>query len=221
MYLVNVMVIEDLNKIYDTMQEKYGAAELNSIYNGGCEENPEICFIFMNPTGRNIASLKTWNGRRSPWIATKNIWKLFYRINLLNQRIYEEIQSKKAKEWNEHFADEVYDDVKIHRYFITNFAKCTQIDARPLPDLVYKEYLELLYQEIEIIKPKKIITFGNQISSIFLNQKINVSKCRKKSFSKEIKGTIYQVYPVFYPVGNGMRNIDMAVEDLKYIKEIR
>ena len=50
---------EELEKLiveYDKLQEKYGAKELKSIYNGGKVENPELCFVFMNPTGRNIAS---------------------------------------------------------------------------------------------------------------------------------------------------------------------
>ena len=72
------MKIEDLNKEYDRLQNKYGSKNLTPIYNGGCENNPQICFVFMNPTGRNVASLKTWNGRKSPWIGTKNIWKLFF-----------------------------------------------------------------------------------------------------------------------------------------------
>lgn len=55
------MKIIDLNKEYDRLQEKYGARELNSIYNGGCENNPDVLFIFMNPTGRNVTSLKSWN----------------------------------------------------------------------------------------------------------------------------------------------------------------
>ena len=32
-----------------------------------------------------------------------------------------------------------------------------------------------------------------------------------------IKENEYSVYPVFYPIGNGMRNIDLAIEDLNYI----
>ena len=52
------MKLEDLKQEYDKLQEKYGAKGLDSIYNGGCTENPEICFVFMNPTGRNIASSK-------------------------------------------------------------------------------------------------------------------------------------------------------------------
>ena len=50
------MKISDLNKEYDRLQMKYGAKELISIYNGGCVNNPDICFVFMNPTGKNIAS---------------------------------------------------------------------------------------------------------------------------------------------------------------------
>ena len=208
------MKIKDLNKEYDKLQKTYGAKELKSIYNGGCEENPEICFVFMNPTGRNIASLKEWKGRRSPWIGTKNIWKLFYKINLLDKNLYEEIQKKKPNEWTEEFADIVYENVTKHKYFITNLGKCTQIDARPLPNSVYKKYLELLNKEIEIINPKIIITFGNQVSSIILNQEITVSKCRKKSYLKNINGKEYEIFPTYYPIGNGMRNIDLAVEDI-------
>ena len=211
------MEIKDLNKKYNSMQKKYGAKELSSIYNGGCENNPDICFVFMNPTGKNVASELSWKGRRSPWIGTKNIWKLFYQINLLDENIYNEILKRKGKEWDEDFADIVYQDIENKKYFITNLGKCTQIDARPLPDSVLKEYLHLLYKEIDIIKPKKIITFGNQVSSIFLKDKISVSGWRKKKTKIKINKKEYDVYPVYYPVGNGMRNIDLVIEDLKYI----
>ena len=112
-----------------------------------------------------------------------------------------------------------YEEVKKHKYFITNLGKCTQLDARPLPDSVYKEYLHLLEKEIEIINPKVIILFGNQVSSIVLNEKISVSQCRKKQFLKTINGKQYKCYAVFYPVGNGRFNIDKSIEDILYIKQ--
>lgn len=139
----------------------------------------------MNPTSRNIASSKEWKGLKSPWIGTKNIWDLFYSVNLLDKNIYDKIRSIKGSEWTESFAQEVYLDVKKHKYFITNLGKCTQVDARELPDKVYKEYLHLLEKEIDIINPKVIILFGNQVSSIVLNEKISVSQCRKKKFEKK------------------------------------
>lgn len=213
------MKISELQKEYDKLQKLYGAKELNSIYNGGCEKNPLICFVFMNPTGKNIACVSSWKGRRSPWIGTKNIWKLFYQVGLLKEDIYQEIQKKKPNDWNEEFADEVYQEVEKKSFFITNLGKCTQIDARKISNMVYQKYLKLLYEEIKIIKPKRIVTFGNQVSSIFLEQDIKVSDCRKRCFRKKIGNDEYEVYPVYYPIGNGMRNIGKAVEDIKYILE--
>lgn len=213
------MKLEDLKPKYDKLQKKYGAKELDSIYNGGCTENPDICFVFMNPTGRNIASSKEWKGIKSPWIGTKNIWDLFYQLDLMDEKIYKTIKSIKGEEWTEEFAEEVYKDVKEHKYFITNLGKCTQVDARVLPNSVYEEYLELLKKEIEIINPKAIILFGNQVSSIILEEKISVSQCRKKLFKKSINNTEYDFYSVYYPVGNGRFNIDKSIEDIKYIKE--
>lgn len=211
------MKIKDLNKFYDKLQLEYGEPTLSSIYNGGCEESPDICFVFMNPTGKNVASTKEWKGRRSPWIGTKNIWKLFYNVGLIDEELFTKIQSMKASEWDEEFADYVYSKVEENKYYITNLGKCTQIDARPLPDSVLKQYLDLLYKEIDIIKPKKIIVFGNQVSTIFLGQKICVKSVRKQEFKIEINQKEYPVYAVFYPIGNGMRNIDLAIEDIKYI----
>ncbi len=213
------MKLDDLKPEYDKLQLKYGAKELDSIYNGGCSKNPDICFVFINPTERNIASSKEWKGIKSPWIGTKNIWDLFYKLDLMDQEIYRLIKSIKPTEWTEDFAKEVYSDVEKNKYFITNLGKCTQLDAKTLPNSVYQEYLKLLENEIEIINPKVIILFGNQVSSIVLNQKISVSECRKKPFSKNINGKEYKCYSVYYPVGNGRFNIYKSIEDIRWIIE--
>ena len=213
------MKLEELKPQYDKLQIKYGTKELDSIYNGGCTKNPEICFVFMNPTGRNIASSKEWKGIKSPWIGTKNIWDLFYKLDLMDEKIYKKIKEIKPQEWSEEFAKEVYDDVKQHKYFITNLGKCTQTDARVLPNSVYEEYLELLEKEIEIINPKVVVLFGNQVSSIVLGQKISVSQCRKKLFLKKIGDKVYKFFSVYYPVGNGRFNMDKSIEDIMFIKE--
>ncbi len=213
------MTLEDLKQKYDKLQLKYGDPSLDSIYNGGCINNPDVCFVFMNPTGRNIASNKSWKGLKSPWIGTKNIWDLFYSVNLINKDLYDKIKSIKGSEWTEEFAEEVYEEVKNRKYFITNLGKCTQVDARPLPDSVYKKYLDLFLKEIEIINPKVIILFGNQVSSIVLDEKISVSECRKKEFRKKINKKEYKLYSVYYPIGNGRFNIDKSIEDIKWILE--
>lgn len=213
------MKLEDLKVKYDQLQKKYGAKELDSIYNGGCAKNPNICFVFMNPTGRNIASSKEWKGIKSPWIGTKNIWDLFYQLELIDEEIYKKIKEYKPTDWTEEFAKQVYEEVEKHQYFITNLGKCTQVDARVIPNSVYEEYLDLLEQEIEMINPKVVVLFGNQVSSIVLKQKISVSQCRKQLFTKNINGKEYKFYSVYYPIGNGRFNIDKSIEDIKYIMQ--
>lgn len=97
-----------------------------------------------------------------------------------------EILSKKSRDWDYEFCDRVYDEVQKRNYFITNLGKCTQIDARPIEDEILTKYLDLLFKEISIIKPKIIITFGNQVSSIILNEKISVSMMRKSILKKKL-----------------------------------
>ena len=174
----------------------------------------------MNPTARNIAADKSWQGPRSPWIGTKNIWDLFRAIKIIDEDLYREIKSKKGREWTPDFAKKVYKKVENNKIFITNLGKCTQIDARPLPDKVFKEYLTLMENEIAIVNPKVIILFGNQVSSIFLKEKISVSTSRKKKYIKEINNKKYTCFSVYYPIGNGRFNIDKSIEDILWIKEV-
>jgi len=217
------MDLQKLNEEFAKLQNKYGAKELDAICNGGCEINPDICFVFMNPTLKNIASSKEWRGIKSPWIGTKNIWDLFFALGLLDNDIYNKIKSIKGIDWTEPFAEQVYRSIADNKCYITNLGKCTQVDARELPNSVYEQYLDLFLKEIDIVKPKIIVLFGNQVSSVVLNEKISVSQCRKKKFEKEINSNIYNFYSLYYPVGNGRFNIDKTIEDLKWIiaKEIK
>ena len=213
------MNLETLKNEYEKMQQVYGDKTLKSINFGGCDTNPDICFVFMNPTSKNVASDPLWDGIRAPWIGTKNIWDLFVATNLFDIDIYNEIKSKKANEWDKKFAEKVYNEVKKNKIFITNLGKCTQIDARPIQNSVYEKYLSLLEREIEIVDPKVIVLFGNQVSTVFLKEKISVSQCRKIEFIKNINGKEYKCYAIFYPIGNGRFNINKSIEDILWIKE--
>lgn len=206
--------ITQIHKEYDKLQLKYGDPTLSSIYGAGCIENPAIMFIFMNPTGRNISSIPSWEGLRAPWIGTKQVWDIFENLGLLKSDIYLKIKSKKPEEWNCDFANEVYEDIQNHSVFITNLGKCTQVDARPLHNSVFKDYLKLMYKEIEIVNPKKIITFGNQVSSILLGKSVSVSNYMDNE--KEVLNG-YEIYPTYYPVGQGRRNMPLAIKRMKTI----
>ena len=210
------MTFQELNKQYQQMQNRYGDTNLDSVLYGGKLNNPKLCLIFMNPTGRNITASKEWLGEKAPWIGTKNVWNLLNQCNLINNDLKDEIYSKKPNDWDYEFSKKVYKEIEDNGIYITNLAKCTQTDARPLHDNVFKDYLHLLYEELDIVKPEKIVTFGNQVSKIFIGRPISVSKDRKNIYSVNIKESIYNTLPVYYPVGQGQRNMGKAVEDIKW-----
>lgn len=213
------MQVENLKPDFDRLQKKFGDRRLHAIYGAGCLVAPDICFVFMNPTGKNVAASSSWNGLRAPWLGTKNVWKLFRKIGIIEQSLYDRIQTMRPEEWDPNFADEVYRQLQVNKIYVTNLSKSTQRDARSLPDSVFRQYLPFLHQEIAAIKPRLIISLGNQVSSIILNQPIKVSEQRRRCLPLTIEKETYSVYPVYYPVGQGMRNMDKAVEDIRWVME--
>ena len=211
------MQIKKLLRQFDELQHIHGDKNLDSIYGAGQINNPKVCLVFMNPTGRNVASDKKWCGLKAPWIGTKNVWKMFFQLGFFEESFFNEINEKKPSDWDYKFADKVYTKVSDNSIYITNLSKATQIDARPLRDVVFKEYLGLFKEEINILNPRIIITFGNQVSSILLGKNIKVSDYRKKHENIKVNGNAFKVFPVYYPVGQGMRNIKKAKEDIAWI----
>lgn len=215
------MTKKELIKEFDKLQEKFGSANCNVVYGGGKNKNPDLCLVFMNPTAKNIATNKEWKGIRCQWLGTKQVWNFLTNVGLFEKSINNQIQNMKPKDWSPEFCKKVYNEVARQGLYITNLAKCTQDDARPLPNKIFKEYRNLLLEELKIVNPKKIILFGNQVSSIVLNKKISVSEYRKASENLIIKNKNFKCYPVYYPVGNGFFNAPKAIEDLKYIIEVK
>lgn len=211
------MQIKKLFKKFNELQDVYGDKNLNAIYGAGQIKNPKLCLVFMNPTGKNVASDKKWVGLKAPWIGAKNIWKMFYQLGFFDKDFFDDINKRKPKDWDYGFTEKVYKKVSDNSIYITNLSKATQIDARPLKDDIFIKYLDLFREEIDIISPQIIITFGNQVSSILLNKGIRVSEYRKKYENLDINGGVVKIFPVYYPVGQGMRNMKKAKEDIDWI----
>ena len=212
---------KELHKRANVLQKKHGAPGLSAVYGAGCMDKPNLMFIFMNPTGRNVSANPNWKGLRAAWLGTKQVWGMFRELDLLSQKAYKETQTRKVEEWDSAFAEEVYKDLSQHKVYITNLAKCTQTDAKPLSDKVFIDYLEHTKQEILRTKPKHIITFGNQVSSILLDKKISVSDYKKTDNEiVDIGGNVFNVYPTFYPVGQGRRNQPLSVKRIQAIIDL-
>lgn len=207
---------------FDKPQELYGEKTLKPIYGAGAISNPKLLLIFMNPIAKNISSNNEWRGIRAPQVGTKNIWKLLFQLEIINIRLFNQTQIKKPGEWTPYFVNEIYSYIAGNKVFITNFAKCTQLDARLLKDSVFKSYRDLLLEEISFLNPKAIITFGNQVSENLLKKKVSVKNYSLLEFEIiEIFNNSYRVYPCYYPVGQGQRNMPLAVQRvLNVIKQV-
>lgn len=217
------MQITELFPKFDNLHKIHGSKNLTSIYGAGEINNPNICLIFMNPTAKNIASSPNWQGIKAPWLGTKNVWRLFNKLGLFKDaQILKQIETIKPSEWTTDFAEEVYNEVAKQSIYITNIAKCTQDDAKHLSDSIYKEYLPLMIEEITYIKPKLILALGNQVNSVLLGRPVSVSKYTTVEFEylPIPNGDQVKVYPSYYPVGQGMRNISKAIYRINKVLEI-
>ena len=212
------MQLEFLHPNLDRLQYIHGNALLKSIYGTGCIKNPKVMFVFMNPTARNISANINWKGLRAPWLGTKNVWNIFYKLGLLSAVSFKKTQEIKPEQWTEKFSRAIYSELKNKKVFVTNLAKCTQINARPLNDKVFKDYLNLMLKEIEIIHPQNIVSFGNQVSSVLLSKAISVSDYSGvKNEILKINNLVFNIYPTYYPVGQGSRNMPNAIKRIKNV----
>ena len=210
------MQTESLHGEIDALQLMHGDLSLCAIYGAGCVDGPRAMLVFMNPTARNVSAAREWQGLRAPWLGTRDVWGMLAELGMLPHALYEEIRVMQPADWTADFADRVYAELARQGIFVTNLAKCTQPDARPLGNAVYREYLEVMKSEIALVRPQRIIAFGNQVSSVLLGRPVSVSAyAGERSEPLLVDGEEFRVYPTWYPVGQGRRNMPLAVTRIR------
>ncbi|MBP9817180.1 hypothetical protein KBC75_00300 [Candidatus Shapirobacteria bacterium] len=207
---MSYLQINDFDAELEQLQLKHGNPSICSINGAGCIDNPRLFLLFMNPTAKNVSANKNWRGLRAPWIGTKNIWKLLLKLNLIDKEQFDKTQKLKPTEWTTDFAESLYKTLANNKIYLSNLAKCTQDDARPLKNAVFREYLELTKKEVYKVSAINIVSFGVQVSEILLGKKIELKSSTEEELVIEDKK--FNIYPTYYPVGQGMRNMGKAVE---------
>lgn len=206
-----------LHNWFDTLQKTYWEKTLHSVYGAGCIDNPKICLMFMNPTARNISCLPDRTWIRAPRIWFKQTRKMIYELWFLSPVMFAKTQWSTSQRTPQ-FVEELYTHLANQWIYITNLAKCTQADAKALPDSVFKQYLPSIYEELQQLNPQKVITFWNQVSSILLQKAVNVSWYNSEEYETlVISDKRYTIYPCRYPVGMWYRNIGKAKERIQAI----
>lgn len=79
--------------------------------------------------------------------------------------------------------------------YIANVLKCRPPNNRdPLPEEV-EVCKPVLLRQIELIRPKIIVTLGNHATRLILDKNVSISAVR----GKKLKGSGYFVFPLFHP----------------------
>ncbi len=209
--------IEEIKKEIDALHRKFGDQNYRIIYGTGCVKNPKVFFLLMNPTARNLSTHADWKGLRASWVGHKKMWSLFADVGVFDKALNTKVQALKSGEWTPELVEEIYENLAEHKAYATGLGRCVQPDARPLPNSVFQESRAVTLAEIAQINPSVIISFGNQVSSNLLGVPIKVSENRRAKYILPIGKKQFAVYPTFYPVGMGLRNIGKAIEDIRYI----
>lgn len=210
-----VLQLSQLFPDFDRLHTLHGSAAHAPVYGAGETRRPKLCLVFMNPTARNISADPSWPGLRAPWLGTKPVWRLLAKLNLINATLANQIEKLKPADWTPALAQTVYQNIADHSVYITNLAKCTQPDARPLANKVMRAYRTLMLSELDLLNPQAVVTFGNQVSSILLGKTVSVSNFPDTSYLILDSDLKHQVFPTYYPVGQGTRNLPKAVSRIR------
>jgi DNA polymerase len=215
------MKLKELWKEVERVNKRFPSKYKPILGNGKCE-NPKFLFVFINPTKTNISSHSDWEGFRAPFIGTKPVWRVFHKAGLFNSQLLRVINASEI--WSSRFAGLVYKSLAKRGMYLTNIVKWTGSNA-DLPNAAkIKAFLPLLKKEIEIVKPKYIITMGLIPFEHLTGHKIKlgeyykeVMKTKKlKTYDLKLGSKTYKVVPCYFPVGRG--DPKKAIEILKLLK---
>lgn len=194
------------------------------ILGNGKTYKPKIMFVFINPTIRNISSSKTWVGPRFPFIGTKQVWRIFCKAGLFDERLLNHINENST--WSINFTNRVLDYLKNREFYLTNIVKWTGSDARLPESKKIKLFLPVLENEIELVKPEYIVTFGLIPFENLTRTKIKLSRYYETVMKKrelepisiQINNFKTKVIPCYFPIGRG--NPKRAIELLKLVDKL-
>lgn len=217
------MSLKQLWKEVDKLSKRFPSDYRPILGNGKCDK-PKFMIVFINPTKANISSHPGWKGFRAPFIGTKPVWRVLNNAGLIGKQSAKIIQI--SKDWSPWFAGIVYKSLARRGVYLTNIVKWTGSNA-DLPNAEkIKAFLPLLKKEIEIVKPKYIVTMGLIPFEHLTGQKIKLKdyysevqkKKRLRNFDLEINSKKYKVIPCYFPVGRG--DPKKATEILKLLKTL-
>lgn len=196
---------------------------LRHILGGGKFRKPKFFFLFINPTHKNLSSRVGYAGkRRYPFIGVRHLYKGLAAAGFVERALIEEIYDRG---WQISDEQRVEASLRQHDVYISNFVKCAQPNPKNPKRSVMREDLPLLAEELEIVQPDYVVTFGllplEMLSGDSYRMRDILQTVKSRTYlplrSLVLNEKQYKILPSYYPFGHG--NEPKAHQILSYIRK--
>ncbi|MDE2001479.1 MAG: hypothetical protein KGI60_02850 [Patescibacteria group bacterium] len=165
---------------------------------------PDLMLVFVNPTHRNTSADPSYRGPRFPFIGVRQLWRVLADAGLIDRKKAAALPPR--KEWTAADTATIQQELVKHKLFITNVVKCCyDHSAYPERDAV-RHHLDLLGEEIRIVRPKTIVAFSGFVYQTLTGQSVKMGEYWKdgqKALPEIISGLRIPTLPCYFPVGRG------------------
>ena len=216
-----------LQNLYDRVEDcarcRKEKNPLRHILGGGEFKKPKFFFLFINPTHKNRSSHAAYPGRRRyPFIGVRHLYKGLAEANFVDKEVVKNIYKKGWQTQDEHRIER---SLRTNKIYISNFVKCARPNPQNPTKSVMREDLPLLAEELSIVRPQYIVTFGLLPLGVLTGKVYKLrdilatiqDKTYKPLLSVPLNGKQYKILPCYYPLGHG--NPPKAHKILTYIKK--
>jgi hypothetical protein len=159
---------------------------------------PKLMLVLVNPTYRNLSSAPDYKGLRFPFIGVRHFWRVLADGGLISKKVAYDLPL--PVKWKKEDTEKIKRELVENKLFLTNVVKCCYNHSEYPQKQVVKSHLNLLEEEIGIVKPRRIVAFGGL-----------VYKTLTKSLKLEIP-----LISCYFPVGRGRPR-----EAARILREIR
>lgn len=177
------------------------------VLGGGCSEEPLLAFIFINPTVRNLSVRPDWGGMALPFVGVPAFWQVMRAAGLEG---LDTAASTIAASWSPELARDVYQAIEDQRVYLTNLVKQTAPNGDAPSAFLVNTYYPFLVDELKIIRPRAIVTFGLLPYKTLTGQTVRLRDCLDTATvggqlvsSSCMFATQTSVYPCYFPTGRG------------------
>jgi hypothetical protein len=182
--------------------------KLKHILGIGQSTKPNVALILINPTYRNISAGQTELTWRFPFVGVRSFWQVMFNAGLISQDTFGLIYKN---EWSEKTLRKIRSELEAKGIYITNFSKCTRKDSLYPAKETLDYHEKILKEELVILNPKLILTFGLLPFKRLTGLSINLNHYYNQVLAGDTTrfplltkfGLRCEVIPSYFPTGRG------------------